>query len=395
MKHADVIIAPVGKQPMPILIPLLQFAPVSGQLIVTEDVAEVADYLRAVARDNPKVPQPWPHGPVNPYEAQQTFELCRDILHKRRFAGKNFAINISGGTTLMAMGAQWAAKEFEVPMLYVDTDDGVIVHLSPDGQTVQEERIIVNVSAEVYLMAHGAFASSREPWGERVASDDPDLARFHAAAKVLGEAGSHSQRLLDQIRAGYNRADRMVSQGRPSDAEEELIDELSRQRLITDIHTDNGTAGFHLVDETLTRQFLEGHWLELYVYDACVDSELFDDVRISVDVKRPAEPETVVNELDIIVTRRGRLAAISCKTGKEMTPGGGKTEREKRQQAVYELDSLLQADLMGLYARKLLISNRVELAPAIRSRASHSQIRCVSGGELPDVAGIIKDHLKT
>lgn len=126
-----------------------------------------------------------------------------------------------------------------------------------------------------------------------------------------------------------------------------------------------------------------------------MDSDLFDNVRISVDVKRPAKPETVVNELDVIVTRRGRLAAISCKTGTEMAPGGGNTAQEKRKQAVYELDSLLQADLMGLYARKLLISNRVELAPAIRSRASHSQIRCVSGGELPNVAGIIEDHLKT
>jgi hypothetical protein len=69
-------------------------------------------------------------------------------------------------------------------------------------------------------------------------------------------------------------------------------------------------------------------------------------------------------------------------------------EKEAARTAIYELDSLLQAELMGLYAQKLLVSNRAQLPLALVSRAHLSQTTCVTGHQLVDVARIVREHLE-
>ena len=190
----DIILATVGKQPMPILIPILQFRPASTQLIVTEEVQEVAQHIRKALRADQKTKSlhAYAHEPVNPYIVRDTYERCRAILHSPRFAGKQFAINITGGTTPMELGAHQAAEEFDVPMFYVDTDDQEIIHLSPDGEETRREDITVQVSAEVYLAAHGASVSKCKPWGKGVAEPEEWVQSFVEAAHLLGRAGSRS-----------------------------------------------------------------------------------------------------------------------------------------------------------------------------------------------------------
>lgn len=391
-RQLEVIIATVGKQPMPILIPILQFAPVSGQLIVTDEVQEVAQQIRQAARGDPKIPRPYPHEPVNPFRVHEAYERCKDILHSRRFKGKQFAINITGGTTLMALGAQQVAREFQVPMLYVDTDDGVIVHLSPDGQETGREPITVSASAEVYLAAHGASISSRAEWGTAVANDAPWLKPFWQVARALGGAGTHSEQLLDAVQSAYNSSDKAGSVSNAHGETRALAKQLAGDGLLADVHDDGESLRFRVVDDKLKRGFLTGHWLELYVYDVCVGSGEFDDVQMAVDVKRPVKPQMVVNEVDVIVTRHGRLGVISCKTGREVLPG--RDVRTERRLAVYELDSLLQAELMGLYARKILVTNRTTLSQALLSRARLSQIEVITGAHFSDLAKRIKECLE-
>jgi len=394
----DVIIAMVGKQPMPILIPILQLVPVTVQLIVTDEVQEVARHIRDALRLDPKTAtlRAYPHEPVNPYVVHETYERCKAILCSPRFAGKQLAINITGGTTTMELGAYQAAREFGVPMFYVDTDDQVIIHLSPGGEETGREDITVQVSAEVYLAAHGATISPKPEWGTAVANDAAWLKPYRQMARTLGEAGTRSEQLLDAIRLAYNKDDKLGCVSSAHDETRMLARRMAEHDMLTDVHDDGENLHFRVVDEVLKREFLTGHWLELYVYDVCVGSgDEFDDVQMSVNIKRPVKPQTVVNEVDVIVTRRGRLAVISCKTGSEMSvKREKKREKEAARMAVYELDSLLQAELMGLYAQKLLVSNRAQLPLALVSRARLSQTTCVTGHQLVDVARIVREHLE-
>jgi len=390
-KQPDVIVATVGKQPMPILIPILQFRPSSTQLIVTDEVQEVAQHIREAVRVDPKTAdlRVYSHEPVNPHDARDTYKRCEAILSNSRFAERQSAINITGGTTLMNLGAQQAAKEFGVPMLYVDTDDEVIVHLLPNGQeTNSPEDVTVWVSARVYLAAHGASVSLRGPWGQGIAKREKRIQSFVEAARFLGRAGSRSARLLDEIRTAYCGPDKVVILPNADGKERELAGKLTQQGLLADLQDEANGIRFDVVDDKLKRDFLTGRWLELYVYDACVTSGLFDDVLLDVMVSRRAEPRPVENQLDVVATWHGRLAVISCKTGRRQM------EDDENKWAVYELDSLLQAELMGLYARKVLVSNRAELRGALANRAQLSQVKCVTGPQLADVARIVRRHLE-
>lgn len=391
-KQPDVIVATVGKQPMPILIPILQFRPTFTQLIVTDEVQEVAQHIREAVRVDPKTADlpVYSHEPVNPHDARDTYERCEAILDNPRFAERQFAINITGGTTLMNLGAQKAAGEFRVPMLYVDTDDEVIVHLSPDGQeTNSPEDVTVRVSAQVYLAAHGASVSLCKPWGQGIAQQEERVQSFVKAACLLGRAGSRSARLLDEIRAAYYGPDKIVTLPDADAEERELAGKLAQQGLLAEPRNEANGLSFHVVNERHIHEFLTGRWLELYVYDACVTSGLFDDVLLDVMVSRPAKPRPVKNQLDVVAVWRGRLAVISCKTGRRQME-----DKDENKWAVYELDSLLQAELMGLYARKVLVSNRDELPLALVNRAHLSQVKCVTGPQLIDVARIVRQHLE-
>lgn len=396
----DVMIATVGKQPMPILIPILQFQPdVSTQLIVTNDVKNVTQHLSDALRANPdtKSLSVYGHQPVRPFSVADSRQRCVTILgsDSPRYEGKTFAINVTGGTTLMALGARRAAREFDVPMLYVDTDGGFIVHLAPDGTETHREPITVKVSVPVYLAAHGASVSTKTEWSMSAAEAEPAWIKpYREVARVLGETGPHSQPLLDKIRAAYSRSEdeagAPVSLDRPRDKTRELALVLAGSGFITNFLDTSDELRFQLVQDGRVEQFLTGHWLELYVYDVCLDSGFFDDVRMSATVSRRVDHRRVENEIDVIVTRHGRLAAISCKTGLQEIE-----DRDVNKQAVYELDSLLQAELMGLFARKLLVTNRRSLPDALRGRARMSQIELVFGSRLPDVAERIKEHLES
>jgi len=133
------------------------------------------------------------------------------------------------------------------------------------------------------------------------------------------------------------------------------------------------------------REFLEGVWLELYVYDLLNSSGEFDEVILQANIFRGSRSEFVKNEIDVIAIYNSCLAALSCKTEKL----GGKKDKE----VLYELDSLLQADLMGLYAKKVLITNQKDIPSALKNRAKLSKIEILTGRDFPDLAQRIKKML--
>lgn len=122
-----------------------------------------------------------------------------------------------------------------------------------------------------------------------------------------------------------------------------------------------------------------GDTLEKRVLLLAQKARVFDDVRRGVFVRKQTERGPVVNELDVVVTRNGRLAVCSCKTGHAVT-----------KEAIYELASLSRREAIGVYCGKVLVSDQPTLSPAIRDRARASGVRLVYGSELAKVA----EHLK-
>ena len=124
-----------------------------------------------------------------------------------------------------------------------------------------------------------------------------------------------------------------------------------------------------------------GSVLELYVYKACLDSKLFNDVRTSaiVDWDGDEKERAVSNELDVMCTRGVTPVFISCKTCDVKT------------EALNEL-AILRDRFGGKMARAAIVTAERGGVP-MRNRASELGIMVI---DLDDLArGRIKSRLRT
>ena len=115
-----------------------------------------------------------------------------------------------------------------------------------------------------------------------------------------------------------------------------------------------------------------GSVLELYVYKACLDSGLFDDVRSSavVDWNGDETDHAVSNELDVMCTRGITPVFISCKTCLIRT------------EALNEL-AVLRDRFGGEIARAAIVTAEPAGASA-RNRAAELNIRVIDLNDLED-----------
>lgn len=118
----------------------------------------------------------------------------------------------------------------------------------------------------------------------------------------------------------------------------------------------------------------EGDDLEKKVFQLARDSGKFDDVQRNLFIRRRIKQNWVRNELDIVVTRNGRLAVCSCKSGDII------------KEDIYELASLSRREAAGIYCSKVLVCGRKEIPEALRDRARDNQVRLVYGSEVENVA---------
>jgi len=125
-----------------------------------------------------------------------------------------------------------------------------------------------------------------------------------------------------------------------------------------------------------------GDELEERAAKLAAESGFFDDVRRNVFVRKQTDREPVVNELDIVVTRNGRLAVCSCKTTQVETTNGKNSFKE----AIYELGAISRREALGIYCGKVLISSQTDLPVALRDRARASGVRLVYGAEIAKTA---------
>lgn len=129
-----------------------------------------------------------------------------------------------------------------------------------------------------------------------------------------------------------------------------------------------------------TRYWLRdiGSVLELYVYKACVDTGIFDDVSSSVVVDWEGDnlQSDVSNELDVVATKGVMPLFISCKTGQVKT------------EAINELGVLTERFGSGI-ARAAIVSSSA-CQKLARRRAAEMGIRVIDlaeikAGRLPEL----------
>ena len=112
--------------------------------------------------------------------------------------------------------------------------------------------------------------------------------------------------------------------GRRVYANEKALRALENAGLISGLRIrSNESVAFTFFDTTIRKWLRDvGSALEMYTYKACLDTGLFDDVRVSAIVDwngEKAQQGSVTNELDVMCTRGVCTYFISCKTGSVQT----------------------------------------------------------------------------
>ncbi|KPL73728.1 hypothetical protein ADN00_14245 [Ornatilinea apprima] len=122
----------------------------------------------------------------------------------------------------------------------------------------------------------------------------------------------------------------------------------------------------------------EGDPLENQVERLARDSGYFDDVQRGLFIRKRAKKQESRNELDLLVTRNGRLAVCSCKSGVKIT-----------KEMIYELDSIFSREDTGIYCAKVLVCAQEELPQAIRDRARNQNVHLVYGEHIQQIADVL------
>jgi len=358
------------------LIPILQYCPRAARFIVSSRTKSHAQNtiaaLKLDRRTRRRVDADIEPA-IDPYDIDAAERACLKVV--REFGSEDAVFNVTGGTKTMVIGAYQAALRHQLPMLYVTTEKGKILHLEPDGSR-DEEDITARVSVPVYFAAHGITAGVRRPWPDDFQEIAMYVARHvHKVTRVLAAA----RRCISNPLASPLLEN-------PTAEERAAVHTLADKGLLEKVPAEGGLS-IRVRDDPKVRDFLCGKWLEVYVYAACASrKDLFDFVAGDVHIHKPAGGELVLNQLDGAVTKRARLTICSCKTERHELEDKGENKG-----IIYELDSISRREQAGIYCGKVLVTHQVDLPAAFRARAENSNVRIVDGLELLNVAEIIAE----
>ena len=280
--------------------------------------------------------------------------------------GQAIALNVTGGTKLMALAAQAVAAAAGWAVFYVDADTDEVIWLAPK---THRQRLSQQLRLRHYLRGYGFNLTQGTPRPHNERRYD-DLLRT-----LVTQAGSLAQPLsqLNWIAQLAEDGRRLQAQLSDAQADSRALEALLREfedagvlRVAATTLTFAGTA---------ERDFVKGGWLERHVFQtlAGLKSELgVRDDAMNLVVE---DANGVRNELDVAFLARNRLFVIECKTARMDRP-----EAPKANDTLFKLAENCRR-IGGLGTRGMLVSYR-PLGEAERRLAGALNIALATGADL-------------
>jgi hypothetical protein len=299
-------------------------------------------------------------------------------------ADDNIALNVTGGTKLMAVAAQEVFRSAGKPVFYVNVATDEILTI---GEKSTSQPLRTKLKVQEMLSAHGyAVTTQGQP---QVSGALRDLtARLIDHVASAGRALGTFNALARAARDHHLRAE-MTPNQQDSRALSDIVALFEAAGLL---RTQGNVLVFKNED---ARFFANGGWLEAHVYAALNDlrsqhdglSDVAMGVRVSFAGAAGKNNSNDKNEIDVAFLYRNTLHLIECKTANLAQVGTG--EDNKATEAIYKMESLLK--LGGLRTKGMVVDYRGELAKseANQKRAAEAHIAIVSGNQLKDLKGAI------
>lgn len=301
------------------------------------------------------------------------------------------ALDITGGTDAALFAAGLLCADTEIPVFTFSRRQGRFYDIRRAEFAEEQPRGLRYTPEDFFLMAGGSMREGRFDSGgldAYMGRVEPFFALYMRHRRRWSDIVAYFQRLshapagepapLD-VRGAYTvKAER----GSRVSADEDALRELQQLGFISGLRIERGErVSFRFADGNIRTWLRDaGSVLELYTYKQCLDSRLFDDVRISavVDWDGSRGRDAITNELDVTATRGICPVFISCKTCSVST------------EAINEL-AVLRDRFGGKMACAAIVSTE-KCSAAARHRAAELDITVI---DLEDVrAGRITTRLR-
>lgn len=366
------------------LIPTLMRCPEQVALIVTPSMRDQARRLTALLEERGIIVQRFEDAPDVDLSKLQEFAL--DVIAKLSGQAEEIELNLTGGTKLMAIGFLEVLRSEVDRCVYTDTAHGRLELLPIEGQDKSEPPQPLNSVLDVstYLRAQGFQV-------RRIESDDVDrLEQVRARKSVCKDLAQRAADwgdvlgMLNDLASKAMRKDDLVEPNQmldkaPHGRWEQALGWLASKGMLGW----EGGAEVDFLDPERTR-FLNGGWLEEYVYHRLVD-EGVDDVALSVTGTWEGT-EGARNEFDVVAVHRNHLLVVECKTNKH-----GRDEAADDKQ-FYKLNSLSQG-VRGLFGRTWFVTAR-RAQPHMEGRAKQHDIEIIGPDRLPRLRNEVRQWME-
>jgi hypothetical protein len=377
---ADIHFCLVSAQATPNVTPALDpnFRPREAVLLVSPDMAQRATWVEGVLREN------------SVRSSRVALKDAWDIEHIRDTVlewlavheGESVALNATGGTKPMSIAAYEVFRASDKPIFYVHPELDRVLWLFPQGEPSYD--LADKIRLKAFCQAHGATVV--EP-GNRQGVPEA-LRRLTEGLINNAEKYAKAMRTLNWA---AHQAEREKSLNSPQISLQQQGDDFLslvhwfEQANLLSFQRDRLT----FADEN-ARFFVNGGWLEAYVYGECLSlkrQDMLQDIARGLVVERETQHGTVRNELDIAFLKGNKLYVIECKTkffgASEQDPGGAN--------ALYKLDSL--RDLIGGLQARAMLASYHGLSDADRRRADDLRIRLCLSGQLREMKSVVSRWL--
>jgi len=388
MKY-DTHVCLVSAQATPNLIAAIdeQWRPRRVVLATSREMSEHADYLervlkrRGIAVERLRI--------ADAYDYFGLYESFFKFLDSQKAA---LALNVTGGTKIMAMAAQEAFHDAKAPVFYVNVSTDEVLVL---GDRKRNASLSGKVGLADFLEAHGyTYAIGTRPAKPSVTREESDLTlRIVDGVEKFGPA-------LGELNAIAAQAKGSLS-GRLNERQHDSINLNTILDLFAEgghIHREN--LGLRFASES-SRLFVGGGWLEQHVFKTMADlagPKHFADYGMNMKILAPNG--TTANEIDGAFLYRNSLHLIECKAANLANTGN--SGDDKGTEAIYKLETLLK--MGGLRTRGMLIDYRGKLSIAYNkddkervnanfARATAANIQIVSGGAIKTLKSEISNWI--
>lgn len=281
-------------------------------------------------------------------------------------------VNFTGGTKLMAVGAWLAAKNQGQQAVYVDTENGELLWLYPDGTCQADPIRIRNFGIDFYIEAYGeqvckkAYVADLDPseieWAQAIAKE-------HAVIYPVVNRLNQQTKMAQKTKSGYP----VRLAFRPTRRQKDLIERLAAI----------GLWEWDVTSSTLSlpnrerADFLNGRWVESYTASSLAQSGCFDEVALNITLR------DIEGEIDVAVIRNGRLALFECKSNVQ------------RSQQLAKLDSF-RKNLGGSYALAFYVRASDANAKQVKRQAQKWRMNYTFlGSELTTLADTVAHLMET